>query len=692
MVSSKLYALKRLPWFEIFLVVVVMSVSMYAALSDAQNFSLRWFTRDDAYYYFKVAQNISEGHGPTFDGINKTNGYHPLWMLVCIPLFALARFDLVLPLRILLLVMAGLQVSTAILLYRLLGKIFAPAIGALAALYWVFNFDILVNLYMQGLESGIAAFFVVLLIYKLYQFETAWRKPNNTQRQLVSLGVLGALTIFSRLDLIFLVAFAGIWVVFRGSGFRWFLPLDIVAAIISVLLAFILRLGLPEYFAYTNAALAMAGLGLASKLLCAFFFGLYQKHILMNAWKTLARVALSTVASSALLGVAMLTLSQLGDINGFPRVVIATDFIFTLLFFGLTRLGYAALRNKKLETPSTVTPFAEVTQQWKTWLHDGLAFFGISFGALAVYMLWNKLAIGSFSPVSGQIKRWWGSFPARVYGGATRSPFEFFGVDFQGDGLAWTPITNTLGGWVAPLSNVTREVQSFYLYALIALSLFGCAALFLNKNKSRIAIAQLALIPLMAGSFMQAISYHATGYSAYKEWYWVTQRVSSILLLCAAIGLAFTLTRKVKYRQVFAWVAVLYLGVGMWQTYWAGIKLTMQYNRWSDDAPMMEIATLLEANTAPGSLIGFTGGGNVGYFIHDRAILNMDGLINSPEYFEHLQNGTAGEYLASIGLDYVLANPGILDRQPYDGQFNEYLRPTAVSYGGKQLLQYESPK
>ena len=81
-----------------------MSISLYAALSDAQNLSWRWFTRDDAYYYFKVAQNISEGHGSTFDGIDLTNGYHPLWMLVCIPIFALARFDLILPLRVLLLV------------------------------------------------------------------------------------------------------------------------------------------------------------------------------------------------------------------------------------------------------------------------------------------------------------------------------------------------------------------------------------------------------------------------------------------------------------------------------------------------------------------------------------------------------------------------------------------------------------
>ena len=52
--------IRRLPWFETILIVVVMSMSLYAAFSDAQNLSLRWFTRDDAYYYFKVAQNISE--------------------------------------------------------------------------------------------------------------------------------------------------------------------------------------------------------------------------------------------------------------------------------------------------------------------------------------------------------------------------------------------------------------------------------------------------------------------------------------------------------------------------------------------------------------------------------------------------------------------------------------------------------
>ena len=74
--------MKNWRWIEIILVLAVMAGAFYAAFSDTHNFPNRWFTRDDAFYYFKVAQNISEGNGSSFDGINLANGYHPLWMVV----------------------------------------------------------------------------------------------------------------------------------------------------------------------------------------------------------------------------------------------------------------------------------------------------------------------------------------------------------------------------------------------------------------------------------------------------------------------------------------------------------------------------------------------------------------------------------------------------------------------------------
>src|SRR5262249_54593302 len=45
-------------------------------------------TFDDAFYYFGIARNVAHGHGSTFDGIDPTNGYHPLWMLLSVPIYA----------------------------------------------------------------------------------------------------------------------------------------------------------------------------------------------------------------------------------------------------------------------------------------------------------------------------------------------------------------------------------------------------------------------------------------------------------------------------------------------------------------------------------------------------------------------------------------------------------------------------
>jgi hypothetical protein len=239
---------KKLSWFEITLVVVILSAYLYAACSDAFNLPNRWFIRDDAYYYYKIAQNIGEGHGSTFDGINLTNGYHPLWMLICIPIFSIARLDLILPLRVLVVVTGLIQVATAILLYRLLSRVISPPAGMLAAIYWATDSYILVFLYKTGVESTISLFFIVLLLYLLYKFEKTWRIASPGFRQIALLGVIAAAVTFSRLDLVFFALLIGISIVFRGSPLRYLLPLDILAVIVSTVVAFITRLGISAYY------------------------------------------------------------------------------------------------------------------------------------------------------------------------------------------------------------------------------------------------------------------------------------------------------------------------------------------------------------------------------------------------------------------------------------------------------------
>lgn len=686
--------MKRFPWFEIILIIAVMSMSLYAALSDAQNLSWRWFTRDDAYYYFKVAQNISEGRGSTFDGINPTNGYHPLWMLICVPIFALARLDLILPLRVLLLVMSGLSVATAILLYRLVGKVFAPAIGAIAALFWVFSFDVLAIVYQHGLETGIAAFLIVLLIYKLYEFDRSWRTQAVSKRPILTLGIIAALAMFSRLDLVFLAVMVGLWVVFRGHPLRFFLPLDIAAIVVSTLLALTLRIGFPDYYELTEMTMAMVILGLVVKISCAFLFGLYQHSGLSGRRILLKQLLLSTVISSAIIGLLMISGQRLGILQGsFPRITILMDFAFTFLLFGISRLIFMGLQTDSVSQNSSAdeNPRIYFFQHWRKWLNDGLVYYGVVFGSLGIYMLWNRLAFGTFSPVSGQIKQWWAKLPGRAYGGSSRDLLSFFGIHYSSEENAWNPASSIIGAWAEKLYKM-RIVDTWrYLILLALLAIAFYLLLRIRKNMGKVSVTQLALIPLLSAAWLQVLYYNLPGYAAFKEWYWVGQLVLIVLTVSLVLGMLYKLLARFQNAQIVVWLLAAYMGVSMGSAYWRNIQNSMPYNYWETDAPFMDVGPLLEEHTEPGSIIGITGGGNIGYFIYDRTVTNMDGLINSYPYFQALQSGQAGAYLENTGLDYVLANPAILDQQPYKGQFNEYMDHLNVYYGGKELMKYGAP-
>jgi hypothetical protein len=129
--------MRRIP-FEVWLVVLVFFVHLYPVFVPANSLVMKWFGSDDAFYYFKTAQNITEGRGITFDGLGRDSGFHPLWMLVITPIFALARFDRLLPLRLVVGLSALLSAGTGVLLYRLAKRSLAPLAAAFAALFWIF--------------------------------------------------------------------------------------------------------------------------------------------------------------------------------------------------------------------------------------------------------------------------------------------------------------------------------------------------------------------------------------------------------------------------------------------------------------------------------------------------------------------------------------------------------------------------
>lgn len=180
---------------------------------------LNWYLTDDAFYYFQVARHVTEGIGFSFDGINLSNGFHPLWMLVCIPVFALARYDLILPLRLLVLVMAVFNAGTAVVLFRLCKRFIKVELAGLLAVLWAFSFEIHRLTTKEGLETGINAFFIVLLWERLTALNSREELGPKPLRHIFFAGLVGALTILSRLDNVYLVIAAAVWV-----WLRWWQP------------------------------------------------------------------------------------------------------------------------------------------------------------------------------------------------------------------------------------------------------------------------------------------------------------------------------------------------------------------------------------------------------------------------------------------------------------------------------------
>jgi hypothetical protein len=703
-------------YFEIALVTLLMATYLYAALSEAHNFATEWFIRDDAFYYFKVAQNITEGHGITFDGINPTNGYHPLWMLVCIPIFTLARFDLILPLRILVLVSGAISAATGVLLYRLVGRALSLPAAILAASYWCFDRIIHSTVTMFGLETGLTALTMTALLLAMSNLEPDYRHKPLTSRQLWTLGLLAVAMVFSRLDTVFLAALAGAWILLRGTPIRYYVMFDIAIIVFAAFTSVVIRTGLPEYFVYTKSAVALAALGLLIQIPAFYIFGLYhlsavpviasrssakqsptREEIASAGERRLAmtvsiRFILVTLASAAVVAGGLIGLGMTGQLEGLPRSALPLYAGLVLVGAGLVRL--AAWR----VTGSHPAPelFAEFREGWRQWLSEGIHFYGILGVALATYLAFNKIMFGTFTPVSGQIKRWWGSLQGSTYGNPVSTLSGFLGLE-QEEGLnMWGPVVyrlHTIKDWLG-------KDGSIWL-ALGLVTVVVLAILVTQPKRSARAGIFFALPVLLCASILQMFYYVGLGYAGAKDWYWVSQMLMFTLLGALLVDLITRPLRLLlpsprmgrgaggegKLGRAAVWAVTAACVAWLVIPFEINLVQRMPYRTVSSDAPYMDVLPFLEANTEPGALIGMTGGGNIGYFIEGRTIVNMDGLINSYAYYVALRQGRAGEYLANMGLDYIFSNPDILLNPPYNGQFGKW-SVLVAQFGRKDLLKY----
>ena len=117
---------------------------------------------DDAFYYFQIAYHLAEGKFSTFDGgISRTNGYHPIWLLLITPFYWIFDKE------------TALFAIKALEIMLIAGAVALIAVAArLARLPWYLLFALLPMLYqthalLVGLEAAAALFMLGLLFLAL---------------------------------------------------------------------------------------------------------------------------------------------------------------------------------------------------------------------------------------------------------------------------------------------------------------------------------------------------------------------------------------------------------------------------------------------------------------------------------------------------------------------------------------------
>jgi hypothetical protein len=169
----------------------------------------RLFVPDDTYYTLTIARSIAHGHGPTVDGHTLTSGFQPLLGFLMVPVYWLTdnpdtalRADLAL----LVLFDTATIVVLAWIAYRLAGRV----AGIAAAALWALS-PVAVSMALGGLETSLAMFFAVALV-------ATWMWANDAPGTLrwVALGVMGALAVFARVDLLLLVALLAALQLWKG--------------------------------------------------------------------------------------------------------------------------------------------------------------------------------------------------------------------------------------------------------------------------------------------------------------------------------------------------------------------------------------------------------------------------------------------------------------------------------------------
>ncbi len=199
------------------LLAVALGLRLAVAWDDLPRL-IRDVTSDDAYYYFQIAKNLAAGAGVSTDGETPTNGFHPLWLLLLTPVFAVTQ-QASLGLHLGLSLSAVFGTGTVALVYATLRELAVRPAAALAAAAFPAVHPLLVAESVNGLETGLAVFCIAFVVWGFVRLA---RQPTPPLRDTALLGAGAGLMMLARTDTLFVLPLmAGCFFLRQPGRQRW---------------------------------------------------------------------------------------------------------------------------------------------------------------------------------------------------------------------------------------------------------------------------------------------------------------------------------------------------------------------------------------------------------------------------------------------------------------------------------------
>jgi len=631
--------------------------SLLASLTPANNL-LNWFSTDDAFYYFKVAQNATTGHGFTFDGMNNTNGFHPLWMAVCLVAFWFTRINLILPLRLIVIISGLLNAGSVLLLYRLLVKHLHKAVAFTAAAAWALLPEIFQVTTMRGLETGLSVFCLLLLLLKVQEMMEG---SQPSRADLLRLGILAALAILARLDNAFYVVVICLFYVFRVKFPRQVVFIDLLSIAASSFFAWMVLIAFKPDVVLDYSVYPLLVLALCVKPLLLWLVGAYKRYYKKTIKHALGIVGQVLTVSFLFVGL-MYAINAMGWQVRFSKPVIFADVAATIGLLLLNHFAHWWFGKEETESPTEKFDFFGL---FRRSLFVALPPAVVLF----IYVMVNKILFFSATPVSGRVKHFWSTFDNTPYTNV-RNLYDIFGA-----GKAMNPFASVTGPlkdfakWLVSLFGVQNPAGDEIAYLLVCGLITTLLAILLLKApiKYRGFLVNLMIPALLIGSILRVTFYTLYGYTAIRGWYWITESLLLLLVVVFFVNILVEWLTRFRFAEKalpFASAALVAYFLFIGTTFvLRSVPLTVAADQ--KEAYLAEVR-YLESITPSGSIIGMTGSGMDGYFIQGRTIINLDGLINSAQYLQSMQDGTTLDFLKRTGMQYVWGNSYmLLKADPY---------------------------